>query len=65
MPKDSQHSKEDKLVTAMANMGMALGLQPPTYKKPHWYNFRLKRKLAYYDARNWPYRVEQDSERVF
>lgn len=51
-------NKEDKLVSTLANSLLGLGLKPPTYPKPKWYQFKLRKQLAYYDKRNWPYRVE-------
>lgn len=51
-------NKETRLVAAMANASVALGLKPPVYPKPRWYQFGLKRRLAYYDKHGWPYRLE-------
>jgi hypothetical protein len=51
-------SNEAKLVSVLANNMVAIGLKPPVYPQPKWYQLGLKRKLAYYDKNNWPYRLE-------
>lgn len=49
--------EEAKFTAALANSLVALGFNPPTYKRPKWYQFQLKKKLAYYDKNNWPYKL--------
>lgn len=51
-------NKQEKAVGVLANGLVAFGYAPPTYPKPKWYQFSLKRKLRYYDKVGWPYKLE-------